>query len=238
MNIAILEDDPQDREHLRLLLETYAEESGLRIAVETFSAGEKFLRAFRPGKYGLIFFDNYIGNGLGIDVARKVRLMDNEADIVFVSMSAEFAIVGFEVRALHYLIKPVTLQEIERVFERRKEKEAPLSASEGFIEVKTEYDTITLPIDAIEHIEVMGKTCLIRHGGKTTKTYMSLERLAECLPSGRFLRTHKSYLVNVRFVKVMERTSFRMKDDTQIPIGRSHLVACKREYMKYLTGAA
>lgn len=234
MNIAILEDDNQDMEHLRLLLETYAEKRDLRMAVETFSISEKFLRAFSAGKYDLIFFDNYIGSGLGIDVARKVRLMDKNVDIVFVSMSAEFAISGFEVRALHYLIKPVTINELEQVFERREEKCLTASTQEDFIDVMTEHETIPIPIDAIQYIEVVDKTCLIHHNGRDTKTYMSLEKLTEYLPGSKFLRTHKSYVVNVAFVKTMGKSAFLMKDDVEVPIGRTHLVSCKREYMKYL----
>lgn len=236
MNIAILEDDKRDIENLRQLLETYAEKNGLLMAIETFSVSEKFLRAFEPGKFDLIFFDNYIGSGLGIDVARKVRLMDNDVDLVFVSMSAEFAISGFEVRALHYLIKPVTFNELEQVFERRKEKDLPVSEQEeeACIDVKTEYETVTLPIDEIEYIEIVNKICTIHHGGMQTNTYMSLEKLTEHLDASRFLRTHKSYIVNVAFIKTMGKNSFLMKDGTEVPIGRIHIVSCKRDYMKYL----
>ena len=234
MNIAILEDDNQDMEHLRQLLKTYAEKKELRMIVETFSISENFLRAFSAGKYDLIFFDNYIGSGLGIDIARKVRLIDKDVDIVFVSMSAEFAISGFEVRALHYLIKPVTIDELEQVFERQRESRSPAPQQEEFIDVMTEHETITIPIDEIRYIEVVDKTCLIHHSGKDTKTYMSLEKLTEYLPGPQFLRTHKSYVVNVAFVKTMGKSSFMMKDGVEVPIGRTHLVSCKREYMKYL----
>ena len=234
MDIAILEDDQRDLEHLRLLLDMYAEKSGLSMTIKTFSASETFLRAFSPGKYDLIFFDNYIGNGLGVDVARKVRLLDKAVDIVFVSMSTEFAISGFEVRALHYLIEPVAMNELEQVFERHKEKIVPAPSQETFIEVKTEYETAMLPASAIRYVEVVGKTCLIHSDGKDTKTYMSLDKLTEQLPTPTFLRTHKSYVVNVGFIKTMGKTSFLLKDGADIPIGRTYTVSCKREYMKYL----
>ena len=62
----------------------------------------------------------------------------------------------------------------------------------------------------------------------------SLEKLTEHLEASRFLRTHKSYIVNVAFIKTMGKNSFLMKDGTEVPIGRIHIVSCKRDYMKYL----
>ena len=115
MRIAIVEDEKKDMLQLTGVLTAYAENHGLTIAIDTFSSGESFLRAFEPEKYKLVFFDNYIGNGLGIDLARKARALDSEVEFVFVSMSMEFALSGYEVRALHYLIKPATLPEVEKV---------------------------------------------------------------------------------------------------------------------------
>ena len=234
MNIAILEDDQQDMDHLRLLLQTYAEKHDLPMTVETFSVSEKFLRAFGVGKYDLIFFDNYIGSGLGIDVARKVRLTDKDVDIVFVSMSAEFAISGFEVGALHYLIKPVAISELEQVFERWKKKAVPTPPRETFLNVATKNETFMLPINEIEYIEVLDKICTIHHNGTKTAAHMSLEKMTEHLSASKFLRTHKSYVVNLDFVKTIGKTSFRMKAGAEIPIGRMYLVSCKQKYMEYL----
>lgn len=234
MNIAILEDDQQDMDHLQLLLQEYAEKGKLDMMVETFSVSEKFLRAFYVGKYDLIFFDNYIGSGLGIDIARKVRLVDNDVDIVFVSMSAEFAISGFEVGALHYLIKPVAMSELEQVFERRKKKVVSVPKREILIDVTAGQEPVMLPISEIEYIEVLGKTCTIHHDGTKTNTHISLDKMTEQLSAPKFLRTHKSYIVNLDFVKTIGKSSFQMKAGAEIPIGQMYLVSCKQKYMEYL----
>ena len=118
MRIAIVEDDKKDMEQLVDVIKAYAAGHEISLELDTFASGEDFLRAFAPQKYKLIFFDNYIGSGLGIDLARKARELDNDVEFVFVSMSMEFALSGYEVRALHYLIKPATFGEIEKIFER------------------------------------------------------------------------------------------------------------------------
>ena len=79
MRIAIVEDDRIDMSQLRRTLEAFGAEHGMQFEFNTFSSGEAFLAAFSAGKYEMIFFDNYIGETLGITLARHVRETDTEA---------------------------------------------------------------------------------------------------------------------------------------------------------------
>jgi len=120
MRIAIVEDDRIDMSQLRCTLEAFCRESGIPYELDGFTAGEDFLAAFSAGKYEMIFFDNYIGETLGITLARHVRQADTEAALVFVTMSPDFAVESFDIGALHYIMKPVTREGIAKVFERWK----------------------------------------------------------------------------------------------------------------------
>ncbi|MBP5200513.1 MAG: response regulator transcription factor [Schwartzia sp.] len=231
MKIAIVEDDKMDMARLRQIVEAKLQEREDDSTVQCFSSGEDFLRAFSPGKYGLIFLDNYIGGTLGINLAQKVRAMDPRTALVFVSMSAEFAISGFEVQALHYLIKPVTPDEIDKVFDRLRNTTAPLPQS---IDLVSEYQSMTVPIDSINYIEVLDKACMIHGADFDFKSYLSLEKLLALLPEERFLRTHRSYVVNLSSIRRMAATNFTLKNDDKIPIGRAYQNECKKTYMQYL----
>ena len=120
MRIAIVEDDRIDMSQLRRTLEAFGAEHGMQFEFNTFSSGEAFLAAFSAGKYEMIFFDNYIGETLGITLARHVRETDTEAALVFVTMSPDFAVESFDIGALHYIMKPVTREGIAKVFDRWK----------------------------------------------------------------------------------------------------------------------
>ena len=232
MNIAIVEDDKMDMARLRQILETKCKEAEEDSAVDCFSSGEDFLRAFAPGKYGLIFFDNYIGGTLGINLARKVRAMDPGAALVFVSMSTEFAVSGFEVQALHYLIKPVTPDEIDKVFDRLRNMAAPPEPKT--IELMSEHQTMTISIDSIHYIEVLDKACVVHGSGHDCKTYLSLEKLLALLPENKFLRTHRSYVVNLSCIGSMATSAFTLKNGEKVPIGRAYQSECKKTYIQYL----
>ncbi len=230
MRIAIVEDDERDMKHLVSALDAYACGHGLTFNIDTFSSGEDFLRAFAPQKYRLVFFDNYIGNGLGIDLARKARSRDADVEFVFASMSMEFALSGYEVRALHYLIKPAMPEDIEKVFERLSritpQSEAPT------IEVMCDYHPTPIPVNSIRYIEVVDKACII-HAEKEFKTYMRLGSLLELLPPEDFIRPHRSFVVRLASIQSMTPKEFTLKGGGTVPIGQSYQNDCIRAYIEY-----
>lgn len=231
MRIAIVEDDEKDLRQLTDVLVAYAAAHDLSVEIDTFSSGENFLRAFEPQKYTLVFLDNYIGNGLGIDLARKARALDAAVALVFVSMSMDFALSGYEVRALHYLIKPATPEEMEKVFERLPQN-GP-EAKEAAIEVICDYRPILIPADSIRYIEVVGKACVI-HAEKDVKTYMPLGSLIDRLPPDDFIRTHRSYVVRLSCIRAMHKNEFTLKDGVVVPISQSYHNNSHRAYIEYL----
>ena len=231
MRIAIVEDDERDMEQLRGVIEAFAADHDMPAEIDAFFSGQDFLRAFAPGKYGLIFFDNYIGDSLGIDIARRARALDEDAEFVFVSMSPEFAVSGFEVRALHYLLKPAKPDAVAQVFERLRKHAAKPEIP--MLEVLSDYRPVLIPVPSILYIEADRKTCFIR-AEKDVPVHTPMEKMMELLPPGEFVRTHKSYAVRLGAIKYMEQNEFRLKDGTVIPIGRAYQDECKSAFIEYL----
>ncbi|MBR1761492.1 MAG: response regulator transcription factor [Schwartzia sp.] len=231
MRIAIVEDDERDMEQLRGVIDAYTASRNMLVEIDAFSSGPDFLRDFEAKKYDLVFFDNYIGNGLGIDLARKARAADDEVEFVFVSMSSEFAVSGFDVRALHYLLKPAGSDSIAQVFERfRKHTQKPEAP---MIEVTSDYHPVLIPVPSVRFIEVIDKTCFIR-AKEDVPVRLSLEKLMELLPPDIFVRTHKSYAVRLGAIRSMEQNEFLLQSGDSVPIGRSYQSSCKSAFIEYL----
>lgn len=230
LRIAIIDDDEMDLGHLRDVIETYVESRNLLVEIDVFSSGETFMKSFRPKKYEVIFIDNYIGNGLGIDFARKARAMDDKTEFVFVSMSPEFAVSSFDVRALHYLIKPATPEAISEVFNRlwrhTPEPESPM------IEVTTDRHPILIPIKSIRYIQILNKTCCI-YGEEEIQVHIGLEKMMELLPPDEFIRTHKSFIIRLDCIQSMNLNEFILEGNVTIPIGRAYQKQCKSAYIEY-----
>ena len=223
MRIAIVEDDRIDMSQLRRTLEAFGAEHGMQFEFNTFSSGEAFLAAFSAGKYEMIFFDNYIGETLGITLARHVRETDTEAALVFVTMSPDFAVESFDIGALHYIMKPVTREGIAKVFDRWK---AGRNTPGPMVELVINRVPVHIPADSILYIESADKICIIHCQTQELKIHLPLDKLAEQLPTDRFLRPHRSYVISM--------DCFLLKNDETVPVSRLAWAEAKSKYMEYL----
>ena len=231
MRIAIVEDDRIDMSQLRRTLEAFGTEHGMQFEFNTFSSGEAFLAAFSAGKYEMIFFDNYIGETLGITLARHVRETDTEAALVFVTMSPDFAVESFDIGALHYIMKPVTREGIAKVFDRWK---AGRNTPGPMVELVINRVPVHIPADSIQYIQSADKYCIIHCQTQELKIHLPLDKLAEQLPTDRFLRPHRSYAISMDYIKRMNDHCFLLKNDKTVPVSRLAWAEAKSKYMEYL----
>lgn len=231
MRIAIVEDDRIDMSQLRCTLEAFCSESGIPCELDGFTAGKDFLAAFSAGKYEMIFFDNYIGETLGITLARHVRETDTEAALVFVTMSPDFAVESFDIGALHYIMKPVTREGIAKVFDRWK---AGRNTPGPMLELVVNRVPVRIPADSIQYIESADKNCIIHFRKQELKVHLPLDKLMEQLPEDRFLRPHRSFILSMDFIGQMKDHLFLLKNGENVPVSRLAWAEVKRKYMEYL----
>ncbi|MBQ7514682.1 MAG: response regulator transcription factor [Schwartzia sp.] len=233
MRVAIIEDDKGDQEHLQAIMEASAKKNGIAIETDVYETGEAFRRGFKAGKYAILFFDNYIGRTLGIDLARKARELDANVAFVFVTMTPDFAVDGYELRTLHYLMKPVTLAGLDEAFRRWKESQPSFRP---VLELLSDREPVKVALESIEYLEVFSNNCLLHCTDKEViKVYSSLDSLMELLPLAEFLRPHRSFAIHLPCVARLEDLAFVMKSGAEIPISRRIAAECKRKYIKYLT---
>jgi len=220
LRIAICEDLDKDSEHLNSLIG----ESGIDAEVSLFKSGGAFLASQPAGKYDLVFLDIYMGNITGVDAARILRSSDEQCGIVFTTTSEDFRSEAFDVGAEQYLIKPVSKEKLLRVLQKRTGGSRKKTCT-----VNVKGDHIEIPYDDIMYVEVKNHNCIVHmtDGEISTGTTMTIEGFQNILPSSRFMRCHKSYIVNLSFVKSVDR-DFLMKNGDTVYIRRSDLAKCKR----------
>ena len=232
MRIAICEDSSMDMQHLRRMIADYEKKRGEPLSSpDCFSTGGALLAAFHPGKYHLIFLDNYIGEMMGMDVARAIRERDAKTAIVFVTMSPDFAVDGFSIHALHYLLKPVSETDIEEVFHRLH---ALPDANRPVLSVISNRITTEVPIDSIRYIEVYTKVCTIYCTQQELKVYTGIEKLLEKLPARSFLRPHRSYAVNMNFIQNLDTDGVHLRTGEVLPLRKNGRTEVRHQYMDYL----
>lgn len=113
LRVAVAEDNPKDRERLLSFLKKYGEEKDVQIEVAEYTDGSELLDQYRPC-YDVIFLDVEMPQMDGMKAAEKIRETDEEVILIFITNMAKYAIRGYEVQALDYVLKPVKLRSLYR----------------------------------------------------------------------------------------------------------------------------
>lgn len=197
LRIAIVDDEQKERERLKQYVERYFLKRGQEAAVSLYDDGETLLQAAR-GTLDLLFLDIQMGRMDGLSAARQLRATDEEVLIVFITNMAQYAIDGYSVNALDFLVKPIDWERTERVLDKagkhlanRKPEMISLRNSEGLFVVDTR---------DILYIETDGRNLLLHTEKAKLRCHETLQNLEEKL-SGHFFRCHNAFLVNLRKVE-------------------------------------
>jgi DNA-binding LytR/AlgR family response regulator len=179
-------------------------------------------------KIDLIFLDIHMPHINGIEF---LKLLYNPPLIIFTTAYKEHAFQGFEYDAVDYLIKPFACDRFTKSVNKAQQlmklknlgdssnEDKPINSS-GFMMVKVEYSTIRVNLDDILYIEGLKDYVKIYTGGKTILTKTTMKNTDEKLPSDRFFRVHKSYIVSINKIDKIENSRIVIGKQ-RIPIGES-----------------
>lgn len=231
--IAICDDERQQLQYLAALARDWAKHSGRTVNIRPFLSAEEFLFHYEDEKdYDILLLDIEMGDMDGVELAKRVREEDYFPQIVFVTGYPDFIAEGYEVGALHYLLKPVSEEKLSQVLERaagniRKKGRA--------IFIESGKDLRRVPVDGIIYVEVLSHKLKLHtvHGDYETK--LSIARMEEMLGEG-FARCHRSYLAGVYFMERITRTSVIFSDGSVIPLARSAYREVNQAFIEYFRG--
>ena len=220
LKIAVCEDLDKDAKHLLSLIE----ESDVETEVTRFNSGGAFLATQPAGIYDLVFLDIYMGDVTGVEAAQTLRKMDDRCGIVFTTTSEDFRSEAFDVGAAQYLIKPVNSEKIFNILRKRQH-----NRRRNILTVNVKGKHVEMPFDDIVYVEVKNHNCIIHtmDGKIDTGTTTTIENIQQMLPATRFMRCHKSFIVNLSFVDSIDR-DFVMRNGDTVYIRRSDLSKCKK----------
>lgn len=225
----IVEDDPQAAETLRAHLERYAAERGTSFSVEILPSALEFLEGTRPAD--VVFMDIGLPGVSGMEAAEVMRQTDELTPLIFVTDLAQYAVRGYQVDALDFMVKPVTYEDFAlrmgramRVMDRNAGGTVSVATDEG-LRVIAEKDVVYVEIfrhDLYWH--VTGSAQPLHARG-------TLTRVAEELGAERFCRVSASHLINMGQLALIRPGSIVMSDGTEIVISRRR----RREVLETLT---
>lgn len=195
---AIVEDEDSAAQVLTDCLNKYTEETGEVFSVERFNNAVTFLENYKD-KYDIIFMDIEMEQMDGMTASRKLREIDKAVTLIFVTNMAQFAINGYEVDALDFIVKPVRYYDF--VFRMKKAVSRIKSGGQKYISINTTGGGFAkIIVNEIKYVEIMKHSVIYHTESGNFETYGTLKNVEETLSCSHFARCNSCYLVNLKYV--------------------------------------
>jgi DNA-binding LytR/AlgR family response regulator len=183
----------------------------------------------------LMFVDINMPDISGMDF---VKTLENPPKIVFVTAYSEYALEGFRVDAIDYLLKPISYSDflksankVKSLFASHNQKPDKVNSNNDFLFIKSDYKILRINFDDIMYIEGMSEYVRIHlSNARPVMTLLSMKAVDEILPSDRFMRVHRSYIVNLSKISVIERNRIVFDGKVYIPVSDQY----KNGFQKYI----
>ncbi len=228
IHISICDDDPVWRGQLAAMAGRWAKSREYAIQINEFESAEEFL--FKEADKGtdILLLDVEMKEMNGVELAAKVRRRNKEIQIVFVTGYLEYIQDGYEVEALHYLLKPVTHEKLCEVLERAVKK---LSSQDKSLVLTVHGETVRIPLHEIRYVEVR-KNYVTLHAKEEIEVRLTLQELEKNLDDS-FERAGRSYIVNLRFIKRITKKEIILNDGQEIPLSRGMYDKINQAVIRY-----
>lgn len=228
--VAICDDSEIDRDYICNLFLSWSKKNQLLFKVDTFSSGEEFL--FKCGEhvdYDILLLDIEMKKVNGMELAKKIRNFNPLIQIVFISGYSDYIFQGYDVEALHYLLKPIDVDKFFWVLNKAMEK---LLNNEKSLTFNYYGDLIRLPLHFIKYISVKQNYITI-HANEDYTLKSSLTDYEELLDD-RFLRVGRSLIVNLTLIIKVSKQSIYLKGGIVLPLPRGAYDKINKEIINRL----
>jgi len=228
--MAICDDENEARAHMHTLAKLWAQSNGHSLIMLEFPSAEAFWFHYEDDKqFDILLLDVEMGDMNGVTLARRVRAGNREVQIIFATGFMEYIADGYEVDALHYLLKPVTSEKLCAVLDRAAEK---LARNARTVLLSTAEESVRVPLYEIAYAEVRRNYVTV-HADADYTVKTTLSELEKQLDAG-FIRVGRSFIVNLRRVRRVGKTELLLSDGARIPMPRGAFDAVNRAMVERL----
>ncbi len=209
ITVAIIENDLEETEQDKAMLRLYEQDYGVEFSVSVFTDTVEFLAGYSP-RFDILLMDIDMPYVNGMDAAKRIRVQDKTTVIIFITHMPQYAIKGYSVDALDYIMKPVTYFALSTVLSKaimriRRDEDKPII-------VKTGEAVYKLYLSQILYIEVIGHKCIYQAKYSNIEVYTTIKSIEETLPDKIFVRCSNAYIVNLRHVDFVDKSGVHIGD--------------------------
>lgn len=214
--IAICDDEPSAIEYISSIVTTWATEQNHDLQLCFFSSAENFLFHYEEeNDYDILLLDVEMGEMDGVSLAKKIRQTNETVQIIFITGYSDYISEGYEVSALHYLMKPVKKEKLFEVLNRATEK---LQKNERMLTLELSSEMVRIPLHEIRYLDVTGNYVTI-HGKVDYTVKKTLGEMQKELDE-RFYKVGRSCIVNLNMIQRVTKTDCYLSNGSVLPLPR------------------
>ena len=236
MKIAICDDDEQELQQIRMLLDEFfafyfKEEKN---EIHAFASAFQLVDRVEAGNIYDVYLLDIIMPGInGMNLASEIRIKDHSAKIIFLTASSEYAVDSYSVNAFYYFLKPVKKEKLFDVIEQACND--IIRDSRQYILVRTDAGLSKIFLNTLVYVEVSKRTVFFytKNGGAFV-SFNTIRQIEEMLfYDKRFIKPHRSYIVNLEYIKNFSRSGIATINNITIPISRNSYKTVKQAYVNH-----
>ena len=235
LQIAVCDDNIDELSNMVQLIDLYRTSRHLNCEHTVFPNGFELISALEKGKrFDIYCLDIIMPGFMGIDVAKEIRDFDKTAPILFFTSSPEFALESYSVKAINYVLKPISKEKLfftfDELLEQIKAKE-----EEDAVIVKSNEGIQKILISNLAFAEVIGRNVLYHlRSGKVVECTEPFSSVCDSLLKyGCFIKPHRSYLVNMQYVDTIENHQITLQTLSAVPVAQGKAKEIKQQYLNF-----
>lgn len=224
VNFAICDDSVVDSNYVKELVTQWANDKKYQVNIDIFSSAEAFFFHYVENKeYDVLLLDIEMGNMDGVTLARQIRKSNKSVQIVFITGYSDYIAEGYDVEALHYLMKPLKKEKLYDVLDRAVNK---IMQNEKHLVLNTFDEMIRIPLHEIIYIDV-DRNYVTVHSNKDYTVKKTLAEIEKELDE-RFFRIGRSAIVNLKYISRVTKTDVYLNNGIILQLPRGIYEALNR----------
>ena len=234
MNIAVCEDQVVQINLLNAKIKNWARENYIDISIDNFPTAESFLFEWSEyDKYDIIFLDIKLSKMSGVELSNIIREKNKTMDIVFVTGFFKYALHGYRVGALQYLMKPIKDTDLYFCLNKALCRISD-NNKRSIIIIETTKENIRLDYNEIYYCIAFSPYIDIHTNSKKITLRKKISEMGNDLPTKYFVRCHRSYIVNVKHIKSITKSKVLLSNGIKIPISRGKYKEVNDAFIDYI----
>lgn len=236
MNIGLCDDNEFELNQIKQICEHFIQSHSLASSVtyKTFQNPLDLIAAIESGEiFDILLLDVVMPLCNGIELAKELRKKNNTSIIIFLTSASEYAVASYDVRAFHYLLKPINKEKLIDILDKAVSQS--LDQLNHYIIIKYRQIFTKVFFAELYYVEVINKiTFFYLQSGDILQSSVPLSTIEQdLLCDDRFIKPHRSYIINMNYIKSISSCGITMISGNFIPVSRNVYPSIKQAYLKF-----